>query len=255
VKACGIEALPGFWMATEPFIEKSALFRSCRDLQNNGLMNWRHLQIAPWLDTRARFVSRTPRGGALLDIGASDGETLGHFSELRPDLQFYATDIEGRPENYPKGTQFHRGDIQTDPLPWAGAQIHAATCMHLIEHLRELDNLSREVLRVLKPGGLIYFETPHPKTVLYDSPPNGAAASFTLNFFDDITHTRPVRMGGLAKHLSDRGFVVLKTGVSRNWLFALSYALYFWRPSSRKKFTAKIHWQGWSAYLIARKPK
>ena len=49
-------------------------------------MNWRLLRPWPWLDTRAGFVARAPRGGRLLDLGASDGETLRHIAELRPDL-------------------------------------------------------------------------------------------------------------------------------------------------------------------------
>ena len=80
-------------------------------------MNWRSLRSAPWLDTRAAFVARVPAKGTLLDVGTSDGETLGHFAELRPDLQLLATDIEGKPERYPAGCQFHRADIQKDRLP------------------------------------------------------------------------------------------------------------------------------------------
>src|SRR5688572_13392124 len=53
-------------------------------------MNWRCLHPWPWLDTRARFIARTPRGGKLLDLGASDGETLRHIAELRPDLSLAA---------------------------------------------------------------------------------------------------------------------------------------------------------------------
>jgi hypothetical protein len=60
-------------------------------------MNWARLRYASWLDTRAGFVAATPRGGSLLDLGSSDGETLGHFAELRPDLKFFATDLAGRP--------------------------------------------------------------------------------------------------------------------------------------------------------------
>ena len=217
-------------------------------------MNWRSLRSAPWLDTRAAFVARTPPGGTLLDIGTSDGETLGHFAELRPDLRLRATDLEGRPENYPAGCEFHRADIQRDRLPWPEASVDAITCMHLVEHLTELDGLFAEVRRLLKPGGRVYFETPHPKTLAFPSPPGAAAGTFTLNFFDDLTHTRPVTTGALAQWARRSALEVVTSGTSRNWLFAASHLAYCWAPASRQKFTARIHFSGWSAYLLARRP-
>ena len=66
-------------------------------------MNWSYLRLTPWLDTRAKFVAGTPRGGALLDLGSSDGETLNHMAELRPDVRFFAADKFGAPEKYPVG--------------------------------------------------------------------------------------------------------------------------------------------------------
>ena len=126
--------------------------------------------------------------------------------------------------------------------------------MHLIEHLEDLSLLIRESYRLLKPAGRIYFETPHPKTVILNGPPDKYAASFTINFYDDITHRQPISIGCLAHYLEPVGFQIEKTGISRNWLFALGYPLHFFLPPSREKFTAKIHWFGWSAYLIASKP-
>ena len=117
-------------------------------------MNWEGLRNFPWLDTRARFVARTPRGGALLDLGAFDGETLGHFGELRPDLQLYAADKAGAPEKYPAGCEFRRADFERDPLPWADGAMDAITCMHVVEHLRDFKILIREIARLLKPGAL-----------------------------------------------------------------------------------------------------
>ena len=213
-------------------------------------MNWRRFKPFPWIDTRARFVASVPSGGNLLDIGSSDGETLNHFAELRPDLQFHATDLEGHPDSYPKGCRFFRGDIQKDQLPWPDASMQAVTCMHLIEHLEELDRLIHEVKRLLQPGGRVYFETPHPKTLKLSSPQGKAAGTFTLNFYDDITHTRPVSMGGLAKQLINAGMTVVDSGTSRNWMFAAAYPFFFFLPASKKKFTSMVHWIGWSAYLI-----
>src|SRR5262245_5662108 len=99
-------------------------------------MNWFWLRAFPWLDTRARFVAQAPKGGCLLDLGSSDGETLNHIFELRPDLRLFAADKEGQPANYPKGCEFSRLDFESDRLPWSNGSMDAVTCMHLLEHLR-----------------------------------------------------------------------------------------------------------------------
>ena len=101
-------------------------------------MKWIYLRACAWVDTRARFVAKAPPGGTLLDLGSSDGETLGHIAELRPDLRLFAADFAGTPENDPAGCQFQRADLERDRLPWAAGSMDAVTCMHLVEHLREV---------------------------------------------------------------------------------------------------------------------
>ena len=217
-------------------------------------MNWARLRHAPWLDTRAKFVARTPPGGGLLDLGSSDGHTLRHFAELRPDLHFFAVDTAGQPENSPAGCHFHRGDLQRDKLPWPDASIDAITCMHLVEHLDDQRLLFQETERLLKPGGQIYLETPHPKSLTLSSPPARKAIAATVNFYDDLTHVKPVPVGALAQWARRAGLEVVASGVSRNWLIAGAYPLFLFLPASRKKYVAYIHWIGWSAYLIAQRP-
>jgi len=214
-------------------------------------LDWRLLRKAPWLDTRANFVNHTIKDGALLDLGSSDGGTLRHFAELRPDLQFYAVDICGVPEAYPVGCKFQRSDLQTATLPWPDQSMDAITCMHLVEHLTEIGNLFREAARLLKPGARLYVETPHPKSMIMPSPAGAAAGTFTLNFFDDLTHVMPVSVGVLAQHSRSVGLRVTKTGISRNLLFAALYPFLKLGRPSRKSYTAQVHWLGWSAYIIA----
>lgn len=213
-------------------------------------MNWRWLRHCPWMDTRARFVAGLPRGGSLLDLGSSDGETLRHFAELRPDLRFFASDREGRPEKYPAGCQFESSDFEKDRLPWPDRSFDGITCMHLVEHLSDLSNLIREVSRLLKTGGVAYFETPHPRTLQIPSGRGSVAGKFTLNFYDDPTHVHLVEVEQLAKIARPAGLEQVACGVSRNWGFAAAYPLFALLPASRRKLTARVHWLGWSAYLI-----
>jgi len=207
-------------------------------------MNWSWLRLAPWIDTRAAFVARTPQGGSLLDLGSSDGETLGHIAELRPDLRLFSADKFGRPERYPASCEFRAADFESDKLPWSDASMDAVTCMHVVEHLRDLMPLLRETARLLKPGGRAYFETPHPRSLSMPS----ATGRFTLNFFDDPTHVRLIELGELRTLGKSAGLAVGDSGVSRNWLFAAAHPLFVLLPESRQKFTARIHWTGWSAF-------
>ena len=82
-----------------------------------------------------------------------------------------------------------------------------------------------------------------------------AIGDFTLNFYDDPTHLRLVTTELLAGQTRRAGLEIEATGTSRNWLFAASHLFFIFRPPSRKKFTARVHWLGWSAYLIARRPQ
>jgi SAM-dependent methyltransferase len=212
-------------------------------------MNWFWLRCCPWVDTRARFVAKSPRNGRLLDLGSSDGETLRHFAELRPDLRWSAADIAGQPSNYPAGCDFKRLDFEHAPLPWPNESMDTVTCLHVVEHVHSLENLVKEIARVLKPGGRVYFETPDPKTLKLPS----AAGKFTLNFHDDATHVNLVPIADLAGRLEKSDLYLEESGTSRNWIFAALHPIFFFLPESRKKFTARVHWIGWSAYLVARR--
>ena len=227
-------------------------------------MNWRFFRPFPWLDTRAAFVAGTPRVAALLDLGSSDGETLGHIAELRPDLRLFAADFVGQPERYPPGCAFARVDLEKQPLPWADGGMDAITCMHLVEHLHDLTLLFCEVARLLKPGGRVYFETPHPKSLTLPSLRNNAPdagtrpdrnCEFTLSFHDDPTHVAVVPVEKLAEESRAAGLEICGSGISRNWLFAALHPALRFLPPCRQKYTAQVHWLGWSAWLTARRPE
>ena len=191
-------------------------------------MNWTNLRQFLWIDNRFKFVGNLPLNANLLDIGSSNGETITHFKEARPDLNIFSTDIEGTPEKYPTSVQFHRGDITKEPLPWSDASMHGITCMHLVEHIDSFDQFFKESFRLLKPEALLYIETPHPKTVYLSMPYASQAGRFTYNFWDDLTHKQIMPIGKIAALAAPHGFSIAKVGTSRNWLFALLFPLSFY---------------------------
>jgi SAM-dependent methyltransferase len=217
-------------------------------------VNWSRWRAIPWIDTRAAFVAAIPTGGSLLDLGSSDGETLCHMAELRPDLKFASVDIAGRPRRTPSNTDFARVDLEGDSLPWPDGSFDAITCMHVVEHLRSTTNLWREIARLLKPGGRVYIETPGPESIDTPSPPPELRGKITLNFYDDPTHVAPVAVATLERDARGNALTVVRTGRSRNWLFAAAYPVLSALGHTRKRYVAKLHWTGWSAYLVAERP-
>jgi SAM-dependent methyltransferase len=217
-------------------------------------VNWRYWRLFPWIDTRAKFVAATPRGGRLLDLGTSDGSTLRHFAELRPDLQYAAVDLK-KPVSLPSGTDFAVVNLEQQAFPWPASHFDSISCMHLIEHLRDSRNLWSECARVLKDGGRIYMETPGPLSLTARTVTGAAAGSVTMNFYDDPTHTELVPVAAMQQSAEAAGLRVTASGKSRNLLFVLAYPLLaLLRPNTRQRYVAKLHWMGWSHYLVAERP-
>jgi SAM-dependent methyltransferase len=77
--------------------------------------------------------------------------------------------------------------------------VGAVTSFHMIEHLnhRTLISLLDEVLRVLRPGGVVILETPNPRNLMVGS----------CNFYLDPTHQRPLPPDLSRYLLEARGFV------------------------------------------------
>jgi hypothetical protein len=103
-----------------------------------------------------------------------------------------------------------------------------------IEHLKNPDLMIREFSRLLKLKGKLYIEAPNARSILTPSLRSG----MTWNFFDDPTHVRPYSKGSLCSLLKSNGFKIIRSGVYREWKYALalpiapilSILLRDWRP-------------------------
>lgn len=92
--------------------------------------------------------------------------------------------------------------VLEDGLGWLRAQregsVAVISALHVLEHLPFAEVLAwlQEAARVVRPGGMVFFETPNPE--------NGYVA--THHFFNDPTHVRPLTPDLLAFALSWAGF-------------------------------------------------
>ena len=94
---------------------------------------------------------------------------------------------------------FYRGldyidvDFEIDPFPVQDNSIDIVISLAVIEHLRDPQNFLANILRCLKPGGLVYLSTPN----------------FQMdwkNFYNDPTHVRPYTPQSLEQILCLAGF-------------------------------------------------
>jgi hypothetical protein len=107
--------------------------------------------------------------------------------------------------------------------------------MHLVEHLDDLSLLLVEIARLLKPGGRVYFETPHPKTVTYSSP---ARQSSRHRYFELLRrhHSHQAGSRGRAGPTLPKGWIGGSShGNLPQLAFRGSVALLFFSPGQPPK--------------------
>lgn len=163
---------------------------------------------------RSRLLAYLPflqalGGGAALDLGCGRGEWL----ELLVEQGFAARGVD-LDEGMLAACRSRRLNVeQADALATLGAaadnSLALVSAFHLVEHIpfEMLQQLVREALRALRPGGLLILETPNPENLVV------GATSFYL----DPSHLRP-----LPPQLLD--FVVQHNGFGRHKILRLQEA-------------------------------
>ncbi|MGK9170949.1 methyltransferase domain-containing protein [Inquilinus limosus] len=137
-------------------------------------------------------------GGELIDIGCGRGEWL----ELLGENGLAASGIDLNrvmvEECHARGLKATLGDALEILRSLPERSLSAVTGFHIIEHLPfdVLVTLFDEVLRVLKPGGMVIFETPNPANLQ-------VAAE---RFYMDPTHLNPLPSDLISFIATARGF-------------------------------------------------
>ena len=124
------------------------------------------LQVRDYFDTRRLLASRYPKRGDLLEVGSGLGYLMASFREdgwrvlgVEPNvgLTRHAEKVLGLrvvPAILPKA------DI-------ANASVDVVLMMHVIEHVPDPLDTLKEIMRVLRPGGMLVMETPCYDTLMY----------------------------------------------------------------------------------------
>jgi len=146
-----------------------------------------------------------PGGGRLLEMGCGLGHLLGL---LQDDFQCVGIDlidysIEQTRLNAPRAEAYQ---MSADDLSaFETGSFAVVVALHLVEHLPDPANTIRQVNRILQPGGLFLFATPHPDYSLrrFKDRENDAIGK-------DKTHINVHPPAQWRAWCEDSGFVMLK---------------------------------------------
>jgi len=145
----------------------------------------------------------------VLDVGCGRGEWLGLLKE--EGVQARGVD---RNRVFVEQCRQMGFDVEEqDALAYLGSvadkSLSVITSFHLVEHLgfEELIRLLDEMIRVLKPGGLLILETPNPENFMVGS----------YSFYADPTHRNPIPSPTLQFLLESRGLDRVSVMKLRPW--------------------------------------
>ena len=136
--------------------------------------------------------------GMILDVGCGRGEWL----ELLAESNYSAKGVDLNTimvaESKELGLDVEEGDVFDYFKDMASESLSVVTGFHIVEHLplKVMLALFDQAYRVLKPGGMVIFETPNPENILVGS----------CNFYYDPTHKNPIPPEVLSFLLDARGY-------------------------------------------------
>ncbi|MCF8055250.1 MAG: class I SAM-dependent methyltransferase [Desulfocapsa sp.] len=136
--------------------------------------------------------------GIILDVGCGRGEwleLLGEYGYKAKGVDLNAMMVAQSQE---LGLDVEVGDVFDYFTDMGPESLAVVTGFHIVEHLplKTMLALFDQAYRVLKPGGMVIFETPNPENILVGS----------CNFYYDPTHRNPIPPEVLRFLLEARGY-------------------------------------------------
>ncbi len=117
-----------------------------------------------WRD-RLRRIERVKRGGRLLEIGAD-----GQFLRLAAESGWSSVGVQPETATCTRAAELY--GVQLQPTTLADARFpdqsfDVVVIFHVLEHVPSPRQLCSEIFRILRPGGLLFVETPNVETLWF----------------------------------------------------------------------------------------
>ncbi len=189
----------------------------------------------------------------ILDVGCGN-HSASKTKNYYPNCKYYGLDINKNYNNderdFAAMEDFYAIDLnkESEKLDIIPDNFFDVIIMsHIIEHLKEGEKILLKLTSKLKKGGIIYIETPAPKTTTFPK-------SLGLNFYSDPTHVKPYPIFDLDKLLRNNNFEIIKEGTRKSPKRIILLPFYFMGAIVYyKKIPASIFYDlvGFANYLIA----
>ena len=137
----------------------------------------------------------------VLDIGSGHGMLLAVLAELGHECA--GVDFADQANRYPfsyrdRAIPFAVSNAEVEPLPFRDASFDAVTCCQVLEHFSHSHlPLMREVLRVLRPGGVLEVDVPNAVSFRNRSRML-RGKHITYDYREHYLHAEPIRYKGMS---------------------------------------------------------
>lgn len=152
---------------------------------------------------------------ALLDIGAGN-HSASKTKKWFPLCEYHGLDLDKHYNNdendFKVVKAFYEVNLESlefDSIP--DNHFDFIMMAHVIEHLKNGDEVVEKLLSKLKPGGYFYLEFPGMKSTRLPR------MKGTLNYFDDHTHVRIFSLREMYNLFLRNNFEIVNGGVRRHW--------------------------------------
>jgi len=167
------------------------------------------------LPAKYRFLNKLFKQGdfVLLDIGAGN-HSASKTKKWFPNCEYHGLDLNKNYNNDENDFKLMKSfyelnleELNLDSVP--NAHFDFIMMAHVIEHLKNGDQVLVKLLAKLKPGGYLYVEYPGIRSTRLPR------MKGTLNFFDDDTHVRVYSLTELYNLFLKNNTEVIKGGTRK----------------------------------------